>query len=406
MNIAIIVRKLNVRGGTQRLALTLARELAMRGQKVVLYTFVFDRTNCFTELLEGREVVSLGSLPQYQRRGFFPFRLFFSIWGFVRENSAAKKLSRLIATDTDILNPHDQVSYRVAAYFKKRKSHVPSVWMMNDLPTKAFSFLREKEMNPSLRMNSAKAVMVRLLDWYDYMRFIRHQERIIVLDNRDKEWVKIFFKKDAEVIRIGIDSNAFSCVRREHAVRKEVRLLMNGIFFPHRRFEDGINALQILIENGYDAFLTIIGDAADKEYAQKLRDIIARSSLEARIKLLGKVSQEALQSAYGEHDIFLFPSHLQSWGLAVFEAIASGCPVIVSKTAGASEVLTDGKNALLVHSKSSEEIAGAVKRLVDDPSLFQTLSRNGRLFVEEHMTWERYADHVMRVFGEVIKKRI
>ena len=404
MKIAIIVRKLNVRGGTQRLALMLARELALRGHSVTLYTFAFDRANCFPELLEGRGVISLSSAPQYQRRGFFLINPFFSVLGFIHENRAAKKLSQLIDADTDILNPHDQVSYRVAAYFKKRKPYVPSVWTMNDLPTKAFSFLREKEIHPLLRMDAAKALMVRLLDWYDYMRFIRIQDRIIVLDNRDKEWVKIFFNKDAEVIRIGIDSSAFSYIPREHMIGKKVRLLMNGIFFPHRRFEDGIEALKILMDKGFDVSLTIIGDFTNKKYTEDVRDIIVRSGLEMYVRLLGKVSEETLRNAYREHDIFLFPNHLQSWGIAVFEAMASGCPVIVSKTAGASEVLTDGVHALLVNPKSPEEIADAVKRLVDDVELYQKLSKNGRLFVEHNLTWERYTDDMMKVFADVMRK--
>ena len=43
MKIAIMVRKLNVRGGVQRHALSLARELALEGDDVTLYTFLYDK---------------------------------------------------------------------------------------------------------------------------------------------------------------------------------------------------------------------------------------------------------------------------------------------------------------------------------------------------------------------------
>ncbi|MDZ4260263.1 MAG: hypothetical protein U1A25_01235, partial [Candidatus Sungbacteria bacterium] len=69
---------------------------------------------------------------------------------------------------------------------------------------------------------------------------------------------------------------------------------------------------------------------------------------------------------------------------------ASGCPVIVSKTAGASEVLTDGENALLVPPKN--------------PDLYEQLSRKGRLFVEQNISWRKYTEYMLKVFEEVIKR--
>ncbi|MEK7541994.1 MAG: glycosyltransferase family 1 protein, partial [Patescibacteria group bacterium] len=59
MKIAMIVRRLNVRGGTQRQALELARELQRRGHRIRIYTFVYSREDCFGDLLEGLAVLPL-----------------------------------------------------------------------------------------------------------------------------------------------------------------------------------------------------------------------------------------------------------------------------------------------------------------------------------------------------------
>src|SRR3989344_7602412 len=126
MNIAIIVRRLNVRGWTQRQALELGRELNKLGHKVKLYTFLYSPADCFPELLSGLDVVSLDYYPS--ATNYF--------WNWFLENRAAVRLAFMISHDTEILNPHDQVSYRVAAYFKKDIKNIPSVWMSNDLPTK------------------------------------------------------------------------------------------------------------------------------------------------------------------------------------------------------------------------------------------------------------------------------
>jgi glycosyltransferase involved in cell wall biosynthesis len=115
------------------------------------------------------------------------------------------------------------------------------------------------------------------------------------------------------------------------------------------------------------------------------------------------VSEEELRHAYQTHDIYVSPNHLQSWGLAVFEAMASGAPVIVSKTAGASEILTDGANALLVDGKAPEQIAQAIERLAGDPKLHAMLSMAGRKFVEENVTWKYSAKNAIKIFEDCLR---
>ena len=110
MKIAIIIRRLNVKGGAQRQALCLARELQKIGHRVKVYTFIFSKGDCYSDLLENLKVVCLSD---YKTRSNYFINLFF-------ENKNSKKLAFLIDKDTEILNPHDQVSYKVATYFKKR----------------------------------------------------------------------------------------------------------------------------------------------------------------------------------------------------------------------------------------------------------------------------------------------
>lgn len=394
MKIGIIVRRLNVKGGTQRQALCLARELMRRGHDVMLYTFLLSSGDCYSELLKGLRVVALGFYP---KGGMF---------GDIAENRAARMLAASIDPTTDILNPHDQVAYKVAAYFKKRVRKIPSVWMMNDVPTRRRAEERLKEAKPGIVIPWYKRVMHSLLDWFDCRVFIRKQDIILALDRRDRGWAEEEFGIYTHVIRSGISHEQFPYRERTSLAGRPVRLLMAGIFFPHRRFEDGIEAAALLRKQGVLVELTIAGDpAGDRQYARNIESLIRERGLDDTVKLAGKVSDQELVSMYRENDVFLFPSHLQSWGLAVFEAAASGEPVIVSRSAGASEVLTDGATALLVHPKSPEEIAEAVARLIDDPVLYEKLSREGRAFVEREISWARLADQMEKIFHAALQSR-
>lgn len=388
MNIAIIVRKLNIMGGTQREALSFAQELKKRGHEVTLYTFLYSKEQCYPNLLEGFRVVSLN---------FYPPPSFLQ---FLRENKAAKKLAFLIDKDTDVLNPHDQVSYRVAAYFKKHVKNAPSVWMMNDMPTKIVSLcIIGKELS-DFSPSRLKQFCYRLIDAYEIRKFIHPQDIIVVLDNRDRDWVRKYYNKDACVVRNGLDVAQFPFIERHPLFPKKARLLCAGIFLPHRRFEDVIDAAKILMEENYDIHVSIAGEYMSRPlYYKKIKDLVYGYGMENHVSFLGKIPEGQWRDMYKNSDIFIFPNHMQSWGIVVFEAMASGMPVIVSKTAGASEVLTDGENGMLVNPKTPREIADSVKRLADTPDLYERLSRNGRMFVENNISWKRYTEEMLNVIA-------
>lgn len=370
MNIAIIIRRLNVKGGAQRQALSLARELRNTGHNVALYTFFYDKEKCFSDLLDGMAVYS--------------------------SNVADPKvLANLVDPKIDVLNPHDQEAYKVAYYFKKSIKNTPSVWMMNDVPSKDFGFWKENQFNPDLRRSFLKALYHKFYDWRDSM-FINTQNKITVLDNWNKGLVKQYFKKDAVVVRSGLDIEKFKFNEHKIANNKSIKLLTTGIFFPHRRFEDLITTTSFLP----NATLTIIGDTNnDKKYYEKLKNLVSSLDLESKVKFLGKISDEELVESYKTHDIFVFPNHLQTWGLAVFEAMAVGIPTIVSRTAGASEVLSDRENSMLVNPKTPEEIKKAILDLVSNLALYYSISKNARKFVEENISWKKYAQDMATIFS-------
>ncbi|MDP3770359.1 MAG: hypothetical protein Q8R40_05490, partial [bacterium] len=61
-------------------------------------------------------------------------------------------------------------------------------------------------------------------------------------------------------------------------------------------------------------------------------------------------------------------------------------------------------NALLVPPKNPDAIAIAIERMIKNPDLYEQLSRKGRLFVEQNISWRKYAEYMLKVFEEVIKR--
>lgn len=399
MRVGILLRELDVSGGTQRQAICLARELGRMGDDVTIFGLQVDVSRCFPDLMKGLRVVSLADcvrgrsgtawLPTACRRfsGNGPAFL------------AARRIAQDLPGDLDVLNVHEYEAYLAAIYWK-RLTRRPIVWMMNDLPAEL-----SRQWDPRRPWRRVE----RLLDgkaWETRLRrkMVREIDKVLALSHMEGEKYTREIGIATETVVSGLDIDFFAFKPRTAPDRRPLRLFSNAMLYPHRRMEDIVDAAMTLVDRGIDFSWVHAGDMARApSYAAKVRRRIAEAGLEGRTSLLGGVSDARLVAEFREADIFLFPNTPQSWGLAVFQAMACGTPVIVSRGAGASEVLTHGKNALLVDPCSPGQIADGVERLLTEHSLWDSLHREGRRFVEENIRWDLYAARMREIFRRMVR---
>lgn len=86
----------------------------------------------------------------------------------------------------------------------------------------------------------------------------------------------------------------------------------------------------------------------------------------ARIIRYGPEARGRVAAHYAAADVFILPSLSDGFGLTQIEAQASGLPVIASRQCG--DVVRDGVDGLLLDRVSSEEIARAIRRYLEDPA--------------------------------------
>ncbi len=128
-------------------------------------------------------------------------------------------------------------------------------------------------------------------------------------------------------------------------------------------------------------------------------DIFARFPCEYYIA----PDDETKTALFGLADILVYASHYDSCPRPPQEAMAAGCAVICTATAGALEYCRDGENALLIPVKSPEAIAGAVERLVRDPALREKLAAGGLATAREYpreREWNEWENILYKFMGE------
>lgn len=119
-----------------------------------------------------------------------------------------------------------------------------------------------------------------------------------------------------------------------------------------------------------------------------------RSSLERRVRDLGLADRVQFlgfrPNPYpfmAAADVFVLSSHYEGFGNVIVEAMACGATVVSTNCPyGPPEVIRSGENGILVESNDAEALAGAVRRVLDDPALRARLAEAGS------MTAERYRD--------------
>jgi glycosyltransferase involved in cell wall biosynthesis len=112
----------------------------------------------------------------------------------------------------------------------------------------------------------------------------------------------------------------------------------------------------------------------------------------------GWVDQDDLAAFYALAELLLLPSLFEACPLPLLEAMAAGCPVVTADRYGTKE-LSEGAG-VLVNPENVEEIAGGIRRVLDDTAFRSELVAAGRQRSRD-FTWRRCATEVLRVFERV-----
>ncbi len=124
-----------------------------------------------------------------------------------------------------------------------------------------------------------------------------------------------------------------------------------------------------------------------------------RPDLLVKIEFVGHVSDGELIDLYKNAFLFVFPSFFEGYGLPPLEAMACGCPTVVSTAACLPEVCGDA--AYFVNPLDIEEMAHGLYRVSTDTDLRKTLIQRG-LDRARSFTMDRFGGEHVKLLEDVI----
>jgi glycosyltransferase involved in cell wall biosynthesis len=134
---------------------------------------------------------------------------------------------------------------------------------------------------------------------------------------------------------------------------------------------------------GGAATLTVVGRKVGQS------DALDRAC--ARHRWIASLPHREILAEMQQHDVFVFPSLFEGFGLVIGEALSQGLPVITTSHTGGPDILREGRDGFIVPIRDAEAIAARLLQLHDDRELLREMSENARARAGE-LSWQGYRD--------------
>lgn len=197
--------------------------------------------------------------------------------------------------------------------------------------------------------------------------------------------------QEISVIYNGINIEEFYPNIEKNSQEKTFNILFVGRLIERKGLIYLLESLREIVADYPQVKLIVAGDGPmKKEY----ENYVASNELHEKVEFLGAVKHENMADLYQRSRVFVLPSLNEALGNVTQEALASGLPIITTKT-GAAELI--GDSGFVVEKKSSKEIEEALRKILLDENLRKQLSARSRELAE-NMSWENTAKKYYELF--------
>jgi glycosyltransferase involved in cell wall biosynthesis len=191
------------------------------------------------------------------------------------------------------------------------------------------------------------------------------------------------------------DSEGRRRVRKKYGLPERF-VLSVGTIQPRKNYARLVQAFSRL--RAPDLSLVIVGGKGwlYDELFQQVKEL----NVQDRILFTGYIDDSDLPLVYNLAEVFVFPSLYEGFGIPPLEAMSCGIPVVAADNSSLPETVGDA--GILVNARDVESLAEALARVIDSPSLSQTLIELG-LERAKRFTWQKAAQTLLSTYEHVGK---
>jgi glycosyltransferase involved in cell wall biosynthesis len=243
----------------------------------------------------------------------------------------------------------------------------------------------------------------------NYPRSARVADAIIINSESLRSEVERYLEVDARKLRLiyeAVDHDLFrpgdpAAARAQvatYGIRKPFGLFLSSLW-PYKNCDGLLRAWALARPELGDRQLAIVGGGRDEKYLALLHSLAAELGISKDVVFVGAVPLDETVRFYQAADVFVYPSHNETFGLPILEAMACGCPVVTSdisampETAGGAAVLSDPTDP------------GSIGRAIVEAAAGKDRLRDAGLRRAGQFTWAATGASTLDVYRDLAERR-
>jgi len=347
-------------------------------------------------------------------------RYFTEVWSRFKVNPNVKINCELIYSENLHLK-EKKITPRFSNYFKIQNQQLKRIISLTQrlltiksILTKEFDVFVPTYYNPYfLKFIGNRPFVLTVYDMIDelYLNYLP--------DNQTVEWKRILIEKSTKIISIShstkndilriypqINENKIEVVHLSHSIdlnsiSKEVDwlpqnyLLFIGNRAIYKNFAFFIKSVHILFKE--DLTLSILCGGGGK-FTKEENELLLHYELRERVVQIN-FDDNQLFHLYNKAKAFIFPSEYEGFGIPVLEAMACGCPVILTYSSSFIEVA--GEAGVFFENNNSDDLIDKIKKVIYDDKYREFIISKGRI-QEKKFSWDLTAARCLEIYKSVI----
>ena len=212
-----------------------------------------------------------------------------------------------------------------------------------------------------------------------------------------------------EAVSNGVDLSCFKPGKVDAKFYKKYNIPVNrpivlyvGRVDPEKKVGLVVEAFVAALKKVPDAVLVVVGDGVDR---LNLEAKVQELGIADSVRFLGRVIVPDLYDLYKLGDVFVTASTVETQGIVLIEAAATGLPLVAVNAGAVAEVCLNNKNGFLVEPGDVKAISKSIVTILKDDKLRGEFSQNSIKIAHEH-DFDKTLDKFIDIYNKVLNDKI
>lgn len=218
--------------------------------------------------------------------------------------------------------------------------------------------------------------------------------------SREKDYAKLKTRKTKRILfagRVAADRGVHVLIEAFNQVAHrypDVELVIYG--------EHGVGMMEETFPMNDKALISYLRSFYNKDFVGQLKQMLD-PAIAHKVSFPGSLPNAELIDQYYDADVFVFPSIChEAFGLPPIEAMATGTPVVGTRTGGIVETIAHDQTGFLVEKQNPTELADAILKLLKDDDLRESLGKAARKRAMTQFTWDQVAEQAIEKYTRLL----